>query len=127
MLKTITKSALFSSVTLWLWSVSAQLALAQAKCYKSGVEVPCEELAKSVKSFFAWGIGGFLFVFALIILATVFWIMMIIHAARHPINNKGIWIVVMIFTGIIGALIYYFAVKRKFSQQFSQPTMTTPR
>jgi hypothetical protein len=119
MLKTITKSALFSSATLWLWSVGTQLALAQAKCYKSGVEVPCEELAKSVKSFFAWGIGGFLFVFALIILTTVFWIMMIVHAARHPINNKGIWIVVMIFTGIIGAIIYYFAVKRKFNQQFS--------
>lgn len=127
MLKTITKSAIFSSVMLGLWSVIAQLAMAQAKCYKNNVEVPCEELAKSAKSFFAWGIGGFLVVFALIILATVFWIMMIVHAARHPIDNKGIWIVVMIFTGIIGALIYYFTVKRKFNQQFSQPTMTAPR
>lgn len=127
MLKIITKSAVFSFVTFWLWSVSTQLALAQAKCYKSGVEIPCEELVESVKSFFAWGIGGFLVIFTLIILAIVFWIMMIVHAARHPINNKGIWIVVMIFTGIFGALIYYFVVKRKFNQQSSQPTMTAPR
>ena len=116
MLKTITKSAMFSSATLWLWSVGVQLALAQAKCYRSGVEVPCEELAKSVKSFLGWGIGGFLFIFTLIILATVFWIIMIVHAARHQINNKGIWIVVMVLTGVFGAFIYYFAIKRKFSE-----------
>jgi len=127
MLKTITKSAVLSSAMLWLWSTGAQLAMVQAKCYKNNVEVPCEELARSVKSFFAWGIGGFLVIFMLIILATVFWIMMIVHAAKHPINNKGVWIVVMVFTGIVGALIYYFAVKRKFNQQYSQPTMTAPR
>ena len=127
MLKTITKSAVFSSFMLGLLSIGVQLAHAQATCTVDGRQVPCEELAESAKSFFAWGIGGFLFIFTLIILATVFWIMMIVHAAKHPINNKGIWIVVMIFTGIFGALIYYFVVKRKFNQQFSQPTMTAPR
>jgi len=127
MLKTITKSAIFSSATLWLWSVGAQLALAQAKCMVNGREVPCEELGNQIKGFLGWGIGGFLVIFALIILATVFWIMMIVHAARHPINNKGVWIVVMIFTGIVGALIYYFAVKRKFNQQFPQSNLTVPR
>lgn len=127
MLKTITKSVVLSSFILGFLSVGTQLASAQATCTANGRQVPCEELAESAKSFFAWGIGGFLFIFALIVLATVFWIMMIVHAARHPINNKGVWIVVMIFTGIIGALIYYFAVKRKFNQQFSQPTMTAPR
>ncbi len=118
---------MFSSATLWLWSVGTQSALAQAKCYKSGVEVPCEELVKSVKSLFAWGIGGFFVIFTLVILATVFWIMMIVHAARHQIKNKGIWIVVMVLTGIFGAIIYYFVVKRKFNKQFSQPTMSAPR
>lgn len=127
MLKTITKSTVLSSLMLGFWSIGTKLALAQATCTVNGREVPCEELAESAKGFFAWGIGGFLFIFALIVLATVFWIMMIVHAAKHPINNKGIWIVVMIFTGTFGALIYYFAVKRKFNQQFSQPTMTAPR
>jgi len=127
MLKTITKSAMFSSFALGLMTISNQVALAAAKCTVNGQEVDCAELGNKVKGILGWGIGGFLFIFALIVLATVFWIMMIVHAARHPINNKGVWIVVMIFTGIVGALIYYFAVKRKFNQQYSQPTMTVPR
>ncbi len=127
MLKTIKKSAIFSSFALGLMTISNQVALAAAKCTVNGQEVDCAELGNKVKGILGWGIGGFLFIFALIVLATVFWIMMIVHAARHPINNKGVWIVVMIFTGIVGALIYYFAVKRKFNQQYSQPTMTVPR
>lgn len=127
MLKTITKSVMFSSLVLGLVSVTNQVALAAAKCIVNGREVPCEELGNQVKEFLGWGIGIILVVLALAILATIFWIMMVVHAARNPINNKGIWIVVMIFTGIVGALIYYFAVKRKFNQQLSQPTMTAPR
>lgn len=127
MLKTITKSATFSSLVLGLVSATNQVALAAAKCTVNGQEVDCVELGNKVKGILGWGIGGFLFIFALIVLATVFWIMMIVHAARHPINNKGVWIVVMIFTGIVGALIYYFAVKRKFNQQYSQSTMTVPK
>ena len=118
---------MFSSFALGLMTISNQVALAAAKCTVNGQEVDCAELGNKVKGILGWGIGGFLFIFALIVLATVFWIMMIVHAARHPINNKGVWIVVMIFTGIVGALIYYFAVKRKFNQQYSQPTMTVPR
>lgn len=127
MLKTITKSAMFSAFTLGLMTVANQVALAAAKCTVNGREVPCEELGNQVKGFLGWGVGIILVVLVLVILATIFWIMMIVHAARNPINNKGIWIVVMMFTGIVGALIYYFAVKRKFNQQFSQSTMTTPR
>lgn len=127
MLKIITKSAMFSTLTLGLMTVANQVALAAAKCIVNGREVPCEELGNQVKGFLGWGIGIILVVLVFGILAMIFWIMMIVHAARHPINNKGVWIVVMIFTGIIGALIYYFAVKRKFNQQFSQPTMIAPR
>lgn len=127
MLKIITKAAIFSSVTLWLWSIGTQLALAQTKCFKSGIEVPCEELVKSIKGFFAWGIGGFLAIFTFIILSTIFWIMMIVHATRHQITNKGIWIVIIVLTGILGAIIYYFIIKRKFDKQFSQSNINTPR
>lgn len=127
MLKTITKSAMFSSLVLGLALITNQVVLAATKCTVNGREVDCAELENQVKGILGWGIGGFLFIFALIVLATVFWIMMIVHAIRHPINNKGVWIVVLIFTGIFGAIIYYFAVKRKFNQQFSPPTMTVPR
>jgi predicted neutral ceramidase superfamily lipid hydrolase len=69
-----------------------------------------------------WGIGAFLVIIALGILATVFWIMMIVHAARHDVENKAMWVILMVFTGIVGALIYYFVVKRKFNKQFAPPT-----
>lgn len=127
MLKTITKSAMFTTLTLGLMSVANQVALAAAKCTVNGREVPCEELGKQIKGFLGWGIGIFLVIFALGILATVFWIMMIIHAAKHDVENKAMWIILMVFTGIVGALIYYFVVKRKFSKQFSPPTPTMTR
>jgi hypothetical protein len=116
MLKTITKSAMFSSLVLGLVSVTNQVALAAVNCTVNGREVPCEELGDQIKGFLGWGIAGFLVILALGIWATVFWIMMIVHAATHDIENKAMWIILMVFTGIVGALIYYFAVKRKFNK-----------
>lgn len=130
MLKPITKSAIFSWLVFSLASVTNQVALAALKCTVNGQEVNCAELGNKVKGILAWGIGGFLAIFVLGILATVFtifWIMMIVHAAKHDVENKEMWIILMVFTGIIGALIYYFAVKRKFSKQFTSPTSTTTR
>lgn len=122
MLKTITKSAMFSSFALGLFAVANQVALAAAKCTVNGQEVDCAELGNKIQGFLGWGIGGFLLFVAFGIWATVFWIMMIIHAAKHNVENKAMWIIIMVFTGIVGALIYYFVVKRKFSNQFSAPT-----
>lgn len=55
-----------------------------------------------------------LFVFAIAILATVFWIWMIVDCARRNFkndNDKILWILVIVLAGIIGAIIYYFVVK----------------
>ena len=44
-------------------------------------------------------------------LATIFWVWMIIDCAtKEPSegNDKIIWILVIVFTHLIGALIYYF-------------------
>ena len=62
----------------------------------------------------------------MMVVSTVFWILMIVHAATKPVENKVIWIVIMILTGIIGALVYYFAVKRKFNKPSVPPTSTPP-
>jgi len=121
MLKTITKSAMFSTFTLGLMSVANQAALAAGKCTVNGQEVDCAELGNKIKGFLGWGIGIFFVVVALVIWATVFWIMMIVHAAKHDIEDKAMWVILMVFTGIVGALIYYFVVKRKFNKQFSPP------
>ncbi len=43
-----------------------------------------------------------------------FWIWMIVDCAKRNFKKdieKVVWILVLIFTGIIGALIYYFVVK----------------
>lgn len=69
-------------------------------------------------------IAGFVIVFMIFwimlvilgILGFIFWIFMIVDIAKRrfkPENDKVMWILIVIFTGIIGALIYYFMVKRK--------------
>jgi len=68
---------------------------------------------------FDFGILAFIFgLIALIIsiLVFVFWILMIIDCVKRKFKEdieKIVWILVIIFTGLIGALIYYFIVKRK--------------
>lgn len=53
-----------------------------------------------------------LFVIALF----VFWIWMIVDCAERDFKKKDdkiVWLLVVILVQIIGAIIYYFAVKRK--------------
>lgn len=55
-------------------------------------------------------------IIALAIWAFIFWILMIVDCAQRKFRNdsdKIVWILVIIFTQIIGALIYYFIVKKK--------------
>lgn len=57
-----------------------------------------------------------LIIIGLVVWAFVFWILMIVDCATKKFKNdtdKIVWILVIIFTHIIGALIYYFIVKRK--------------
>lgn len=52
---------------------------------------------------------------ALLVFSFVFWILMIIDAAQRKGLSDGeriAWILVLVFIGIIGAIIYYFAVKK---------------
>jgi hypothetical protein len=66
------------------------------------------------------GTGLFLFIFilitALIIAGFVFWIFMIVDVAKRQFprpDDRIIWILIVVLAGFIGALIYYFVVKRK--------------
>ncbi|MGO4879523.1 MAG: PLDc N-terminal domain-containing protein [Bryobacteraceae bacterium] len=58
----------------------------------------------------------FILPFVLLILAGfAFWIWMIVDCATHEPatgNDKLVWIVIIIFTHIIGALIYYIVRRR---------------
>ena len=71
----------------------------------------------------ATAIGSIMFLFifiwiaamALGVLSLILWIFMIVDAAKRNFkqeNDKIMWILIIILTGIIGALIYYFVIKR---------------
>ena len=52
-----------------------------------------------------------LFFFLLVVTALIFWIWMIVECAtKEPSqgNDKIVWIVIIVFAHMIGALIYYF-------------------
>jgi cytochrome c biogenesis factor len=64
----------------------------------------------------AFGIVFVLLAIALSIWAFVFWILMLVHCVKKKFkedSEKIVWLLVIILTGIIGALIYYFIVKSK--------------
>lgn len=57
---------------------------------------------------------GILVLVGLIIFLFVFWIMMIVDCAQRKFkndNDKIVWILVLIFAGFIGAIVYYFVIK----------------
>jgi hypothetical protein len=64
----------------------------------------------------AFGLGGsfdFL-ILAVLLLPTIFWIVEIIDAVRRDFaepSEKIIWLLVIILTHFLGALVYYFAGK----------------
>lgn len=99
------------------WTVAYNLALAQSKCYVSGKEVPCADAIRSLKTAAGLGIGLIVVILLVMLAALVFWIMMLSHAIRHPIPSKAVWILLLLLTGVIGAVVYYFAVKRKINKK----------
>jgi uncharacterized membrane protein (UPF0182 family) len=80
----------------------------------------------------AAGIGVFvLVIFAIAaiigVVSLIFWIMMLVHATSNDIPDKGVWIAVLVVSlvigaGLIGALVYYFVVKRKFDEAHPKAT-----
>ena len=90
------------------------LAQITERCTINGKEVPCDEMKG-----FLGGLGFGLFVVVSIVglISFIFWLMMLIHAIKKPIGSKPLWLLLIIFTGILGAIIYYFAVKREFDKK----------
>ena len=103
---------------------------ADGKCTINGVEVDCEQAMEN----FGKGVGafvGFSFAFMLIvlvvgILAFIFWIMMLVHAIKYPVENKVLWIILMVLAGVLGSIIYYFAVKRGYGKGGNMPMNNMP-
>ena len=69
-----------------------------------------------------FGIFGIFFavlwiaIVGLMIVGLVFWILMLVDVAKRDFakpDEKTVWLLVVILAGIIGAIIYYFVVKKK--------------
>ncbi|MDP3901429.1 MAG: PLDc N-terminal domain-containing protein [bacterium] len=86
-----------------LASLTSGIALA-ATCTKNGIEIPCEELK--------WALWLILPMGIIALAVFVFWAWMLVHAIIKPIANKPLWIIVLLIGNLIGAIAYYFAVKR---------------
>ena len=72
-----------------------------------------------------FGMFGILILFAIVInlVLIVFWLWMLIDCAtKEPSegNDKVIWILILIFTGWIGGLIYFFVRRPQWIAQFGQ-------
>jgi len=112
------KKIIQAITALFVLLVPISTALAQATCTVNGEEVPCEELGDAIGS-----MGAILFVFPLIMLVLfIFWLVMLIHAIRHEIDNKVLWILILLLVGPLGALIYYFVVKRPYTKMLKSGT-----
>ncbi len=70
----------------------------------------------------AFGYGGpqdatiLLFVLLLLALPTAFWIVELVDAARRQFPDQSVkvlWLVVILFTHFVGALVYYFVGKKQ--------------
>ncbi|MBD3270103.1 hypothetical protein GF376_01100 [Candidatus Peregrinibacteria bacterium] len=96
-----------------------QIAYAQANCTLNGQSVPCEELTP----FLGAGIGIMIAFLIIGFIIFIFWLWMLIHAATKPIDNKALWIILMVLLGFPVSLIYYFIVKRNFNEVEENPMM----
>ncbi len=74
-------------------------------------------MAAETAPFVIFGLFGLLilFIISLVLASTIFWIWMIVDCAQRKMkdNDKVVWILVLIFLGILGAIVYYFVIKRK--------------
>jgi len=95
------KLSLFSIFILFL-----SLHIVSAQCYINNKQVPCDQFWESFRLLFI----GFWVVF---IVAFVFWLLMLIDCLQRDFKDKTVWIIVLILTTFIGAVLYYFLVKRK--------------
>ena len=117
MIKKLGLTSLFSFISL------ANIAAAQATCSINGQNVPCDQF---FNSFGGLLIGFMITMWVIGLIGFIFWLIMLIHAATKPIENKVVWILIIILTNIIGAIVYYFVVKRNFDKTAPTQNINTP-
>jgi amino acid transporter len=98
-------------------STSGTVGTTTGHCVLNGQEVPCSQLVGAAKHVFEWGLGIVFLIVVLILLCGVFWLAMLVHAISKPIDNIVMWIAIVFFFVLPGALLYYFSVKRPYDKR----------
>jgi len=95
-------------------------ARAEANCWVNGESVDCPPWA----GFAGMGFGLAMLAFGL--WAFIFWIYMLVHCLRSDMESteKLVWVLVLLFANLIGALIYYFVIKRSATSRSKNVTTT---
>ena len=101
-------------IVMALLALSVYLPLTSAGCFVNGEEVPCDD-------FFATFGSMFIVIIIVAIIAGIFWLWMLIDCAKRNFDSKLVWILLLIFTGTLGAILYFFLVKRKNVQSVAAP------
>lgn len=77
---------------------------------------PTPWIAGGIGAFYLGIIALYLLMIGFAVLATVFWIVELVDVSRREFpdpNTKVIWIVVLIFSHGVGAIVYYFAGRQQ--------------
>jgi hypothetical protein len=91
-----------------------------ATCTLNGAEVPCSEIPSWI-----WSIPIVFGVLSLV--GFVFWIAMLIDAINNEKENKTVWVIVIVFLNLLGAIIYYFAAKQPRQKVGQTSTISTTK
>lgn len=66
-----------------------------------------------------------IFMIILGIAAFVFWIVMLIHVLTKPVPSKVVWVLLMVFLGAIGSLIYLIVYHVNYKKQIAEKGFAT--
>ena len=60
------------------------------------------------------GLGGVwvVFVLAMFVVAGVFWLWMLIDVLTKQNEDKAVWVLVVFFLNLVGAMVYYFVARK---------------
>ena len=83
---------------------------ALAKCTLNGKEVPCSEMPNWFYGLMGWFGVIFFVLMVFMLVSTAFWIWMLVDCAKYE-KEKVPWLLVIIFAGFIGAIIYFIVMK----------------
>jgi Phospholipase_D-nuclease N-terminal len=83
-------------------------------CTLNGKNVDCEEMMKWATTLVKKWLGIFGIIFGVLALLGVFSLWMLIHVLSNNISHKVIWALCIFFFFPLGAIVYYFVIKRNF-------------